>query len=587
MGVGGYDSRSRTFRAGLKALRVGFCLGLFTACTSPDDEDTDPVQDTDQDTGVAATGTKHPIYVMFKAHGHNYGFNAPMEDPAQWMLIKKNKYGERKAEVEWLRDEAEAYGMKMSFQLNGEYCRDARVLMQDDTSHIRELVTRGHSVGTHFHPYAFTGENEFWMHYDNNEVTPEVMESIWRTQIDEVALALGGSFRRIDPAGPRSTDELQALFQELILEYGFDILPAGEVFTYTEWEHKPWTPFRQLHPTPLIEDPEGDWVGVTSIGQIGLVIPQGKHATSLGVGQIKRRFMMAYAQWLHMRLSGGPERIFQFGMMTHPDQNADYRDQVTELMRFFGEEVSSWKGPDGGPVVALVTDEELVDAFYEWEEENPGTSSFSFDYEAHSEGEAQPYPYALEGITVGLKDAEMEGKVEALSTDEVQVFGLRYREIFRQPQPTQEPPERITGIGDLTEAVYLVTSVNATTVDLSSLLNGTVYVKAGDTGVVTSADPAAIEVGVVPVLVSVTNAMFEALIVGSRWVDARCVSCRKAGLRRSLAAVARPSGGVPVGLWHSDYETASNVASKIASDRLNHGLRCISRGTAAAWISCK
>jgi len=372
----------------------------------------------------------------------------------------------------------------------------------DDTAHIRELVSRGHSVGIHFHPYAFTGVNEFWEHYDNSEVTPAIMENIWRSQIEEVQLALGASFRRIDPAGPRNTPPLEAKFAELMTEYGFDAAPAGEVFTYTEWEHKPWTPFRQQFPTPLLEDLDNQWVGMSSIGQVGLVVPQGKHALTLSVGQIKRRFMMVYAQWMHQRLTGGPQKVLNFGMMTHPDKNLDYREEVAELMRFFGDEVSTWVGPDGQPVIAFATDEEVVDAYYVWEGEHPGESSFSFDYEAHIAGSTQAYPYDLAGISTGLIDAEFDEVLSDGSSDGVRVFAFRYREVFREVNPLGEPPNTITGVGELQEPVYLVVADEPVVVDLSSTLSGSVFVKAGDTGEVTTTTATSVAAGVVPVLVS-------------------------------------------------------------------------------------
>lgn len=473
----------------------------------PTDTDTD-VTDTD-DTDVVMSEYDHAIYVMFSAHGHNYGFKAPNSNPAQWKLMKQNKYTERKTEVEWLRDEADSYGIKMSFQLNGEYCRDARLGgTVDDTQHIKDLVIGGHSVGTHFHPYAFTGNNEFWQHYENNEVTPTVMENIWRTQIDEVELALGGQIRRIDPAGPRNTTDLEDKYAELMAEYGFDAVPVGEVFTYTEWEHKPWTPFRLKFPTPLLEDADSDFVGMTSIGQIGQIVPEGKHALTLGVGQIKRRFMMAYAEWLHQRLAGETETIFNFGMMTHPDSNLEYRDEVGELMRFFGEEVSTWKGPNGEPVIQFVSDEGVIDAYYEWELEHPGESSFSFDYDAHASGSAQPYPYVLGGITTGLMDAEFDAVVTDGLASNVTVLSFQYREVFRQNNAFGEPAMTITGVGELQDKVYLVVADAPTVVDLSTTVTGAVFIKAGDTGAVTSGSAASISAGIVPVLVATSDAHF-------------------------------------------------------------------------------
>ena len=435
-------------------------------------------------TTATASATPHPIYVMFSAHGHNYGFTAVDPNPAQWNLAKRNKYLERKTEVEWLRDESDGYGIKVSFQLNGEYCRDSRVLMADDngndTQHIRDLLTAGHSVGTHFHPYAYTGVDEFWEHYDNDQVTPAIMEDIWRTQIEEVELALGAPFRRIDPAGPRSTQELEDKYAQLMAEFAFDVAPAGEVFTYTEWEHKPWTPFRQQFPSPLLEDPSGPWVGVTSIGQVGLIIPEGKHALTLGVDQIKRRFMMVYAQWMYQRITGGPETVLNFGMMTHPDK----------------------------PVIQFATDEHVVDAYYDWETEHPGTSSFSFDYDAHAAGNLQPYPYDLAGVSTGLIDAEFADVIQDGSVDGVRIFSFRYREVFRQPNPFGDPPSTITGVGDLQELVYLIVSDGPADVDLSATFPASVFVKAGDTGDVSSTDASAIQVDTIPVLVSPSQAHF-------------------------------------------------------------------------------
>ncbi len=218
---------------------------------------------------------------------------------------------------------------------------------------------------------------------------------------------------------------------------------------------------------------------------------------------------MVYAHWMHMQITGAPERILNFAMMTHPAKNLQYRVEVAELMRFFGEEVSTWVGPRGQPVIAFVTDEGLADAYIEWEAENPGTSSFSFDYEAHSAGNTQPYPYALPGISRGLRDAEFQAVVGDLGMAGVTVVELRYREVFRISQPGLEPPMKITGIGALLqEVVYLVLAESPSVIDLSPMLDADVYVKMGDTGEVLSAQATAISAGVIPILVSTTSSHF-------------------------------------------------------------------------------
>ena len=160
--------------------------------TAGDDDDA-TAGDDDDATGVP--GPYPPIYIVVNAHGHNYGYTSAV----QKISTNNSQYEAHRAEVLWLADETAAYGARMSFQLNGEYARDAR--LAGDSQEIVDLGTAGHAIGgVHYHGFYFTGANE-WYH-DTHGTHPE-------------GTLLGWPFGPCE-AGPDTLDDLEVEAMQLL-----------------------------------------------------------------------------------------------------------------------------------------------------------------------------------------------------------------------------------------------------------------------------------------------------------------------------------------------------------------------------------
>jgi hypothetical protein len=487
----------------MKRLCVIFPLGLLTALTvflvlvTPG---TTPLADTPYP----------PIYITINAHGHNYGIpEEARHSPETLARLKKTSYDEHHAETMWLAKETERVGARMSYQLNGEYALDATI--NGDARHLRKLEQRGHSMGAHFHRYTFTGINNYWDEYASWQASWGFVGKTWKDHLDAIKEALGNEHppTRVDPA-TGETDKNDKFH----LEYNTTIEPVGEVFSYTEWNMKPWTPFRRKADTYLQEDTNGPRIGVSSIGQVGKGETSGLHSIYTTVPQLKRHFLALLAEWReHQRLGDSPQ-IWSFGIMTHPGQNAKYHEEMTELLRFFASFTRSTT-PDGTPVAQFATDSEVAAAFEAWEAEYPGESAFDFDWETHLDsilnppGTPQPYPYSLEGVVLGLKDCELVEELDTWKEKGVRAFHFVRREI------TRGELNRLTGqssmtIGEIDEKnpVYLLWSETGVPVSInfSSQQPGGLFVKNGESGALSLVPSVYLKVSPQAMVVSSTKA---------------------------------------------------------------------------------
>lgn len=458
------------------------------------------------------TATVHPpIYITINAHGHNYGFSeqnyreyVAAGDLDGWYAQKAHRYGVQQTEILWLAEATERVGARMSYQLNGEYARDALYLHGDgdggDTAHLRDLVARGHTMSAHFHPFRFSGENEYWENIGRLDMTTALMDDIWSSHMDAIELAVGSPVLRADPAHDRDTPALLAHFNQLLLDYDLSVENVGEDFTRTHWGHRPLTVFRRDLDTALSEDLSGPILSVHSYPQVGTDAPQGLHVAITTVPQLKRRFMDIYAQWLYSQKTGQTPRIWTFGIMTHPDSNSRYHDEMTEMLDW----LSGWTQTDspwGGPVAEFTTDYGLGETFEAWEAEYPGASSFSFDLESYEDGVDVAYPYDLEGMVLATRDAEFVSLMNQFSDQGVSGVELVYRDVHRS-----EPAANgavVTTVGDLGSPIYVLWSdAEDVTIDFAGVESGALYAADGVSGEVSEVSASTVTVGEVPVVVT-------------------------------------------------------------------------------------
>ena len=443
-----------------------------------------------------------PILVTINVHGHNYGFPKHATILDSWETLKQDRYDSDKEQILWIADLAESVGAQVNYQLNGEYCRDARLLNGDDTAHLVALEDQGHVMGSHFHMYRFSGENEFWESVSTPTASQADLEKIWDDQIGECEQTLGHSLFRIDPAIMSSLVDSDAIVEELTEAYQPQIEPGAETFSYTDWNQKPWNPFHRMRGTSLTEDPNRDILAGASIGQVGQLVPAGKHQIMASVSQIQRQFLALVAEWRENERLGLTPKVWQFGIMTHPHQTITYQDEMQDVVEWF----ATWteQATEQGNVIAeFATDAKVVERFEQWEESYPGESSFDYDWEAYLAGNPEPYPYLLEGVSLGLKDAELDEQLTGWQAEGVTVFRLYKREVVRGPADGEGL--RSMDVRNLyEEPLYLLWSTTGESVeiDFSAEQSGALYQVNSKTGGVTTVDAVSLTVPPTAMVVS-------------------------------------------------------------------------------------
>jgi hypothetical protein len=477
-----------------------------------------PYGDSDADAGVTGAVTHAPIYITVNAHGHNYGipriaYQGFVSDDNLdgWFELKRQRYQSHRAAIMWLAEEAERVNARMSFQLNGEYARDSFTIMAnaegDDTEHLHDLIARGHAMSSHFHPFVLSDSDEFWENVSGRKMTTALMDQLWADHLESIENALGFGIIRADPAHDRNTEQLMAHYNSLLRRYDLSVENVGESFSRTRWSHRPWNTFRRNILTGLTEDLNGSMVAVHSYPQVGREVPQGRHIVISTVPQLKRRFIDITMQWLYSQATGQAPRIWTFGIMTHPDSNARYQDEMLEMLEWLAE-MTTIESPFGGPIAEFVTDTELVGLHEAWEDEYPGASSFSFDLEAYEAGEDVPYPYDLEGMVLATHDGEFTSFLDTWENDDVMAVALVHRNVQRSAP--QSNGAVTTTIGDLGEALYVLwTPGDPVVIDMSAEVGPILFRCDGVTGAVEAIDSGAVMVTSVPQVVSITDTYFE------------------------------------------------------------------------------
>jgi hypothetical protein len=460
--------------------------------------DTVPGDTGSSDTGADDTGVEPtvyhqpPIQLTIDVHGHNYSL-ATGPSSSSWLDDKLDRYESDKAQILWVAALAESVDARANFQLNGEFCRDARVLA-GDTAFLGLLEAAGHVMGSHFHMHRFTGVQEYWIEIDKATATETQLRQIWSDQISECEASLGHTLARIDPALVSQAIDATPIIMDLFDTYRPAVQPVGEVFSYADWNHKPWNPFRRAPGTKLSEDLSHPIVGLMSLGQVGQLEPAGLHQTMTSVPQIQRQFLALVAEWREAELAGDPPKQWQFGIMTHPHDTITYQADVETLVQWLAAWTDGSRG-DGAPLVVFATNDEVVASLEDWEAQWPGVSSFDFDWEGHLETGEEAYPYGSDALVLAWLDTELDQEITTWQESGVTVFRLYTRAVERG-EPNEEGARSLT-IGELgTEPTYLAWSTTGATVtiDASSLLSGASELLDSQTGSIDVIDANAVEI---------------------------------------------------------------------------------------------
>ena len=418
-----------------------------------------------------------PILVTLNVHGHNFHYRSRPGTEA-YEDERYTHFMEQRDELLWLVGIATESNAKFSFQLNGEYAQAA--IEYGKTAHLRSAEDQGNTMSVHFHWVGFNDVNQYWLQCDRDNIMMRHVTEFWSDHVGFVDEAIGHSVNRVDVGvdAPIYNDILAA-------NYGLSIETISDKFAYTRFNTNPFTAFRRKEFTPLLEDQNSAMISIPSFGQVGLSEPQGLHAVHTSVTQLQRHFLMVVTEWRERIRLGLTPRVFSFGARTHLDQNAEFHSEMIELVRWLKQWTERTTFGDY-QVASFASDEDVRYTFEMWERYFPGESSFSFDYENSIEDteKSQEWPYILEGIVIGLKDAELDRELTAWHELGVTVIRLDRRVIDRGLSDSNGQ-ETLTVHDEISGQVYLMWSDAGedVTIDFSKELSGLVRVIDGKTGV--------------------------------------------------------------------------------------------------------
>ncbi len=421
-------------------------LPLLTACAQPARETATPPG--------YRQATEAPIQVMVNAHGHNYQTHATPEDPDWWSLKTEEFWAEHAALLS-LAEQVEDAGGLLSAQLNGEFARDAALLVPEGLPQLEALLQSGHSFGAHFHDEALE-EMEEWLPLSDEGLTHEEHVRIWTDHIQAVEGLAGRTVLRVDAAMRGEEADTQKALED---HHDVRLASAGDAFSYTPWAHSIWSPLRADQGLALTEDPSSPQVRLGVYSQIGKKQPSGLHALPTTVSQLQRHFLQVMAQWTWDQLDPAAPRVWTFGLMTHPDQLDLSLEELQAFLTWLEDTFGDRVGPSGQPVYELVSDEEVLQRHQEWERRWPRASSFDFDFEGWLDGDCPVYPYPLEGLAIGLRDAEV---VQEMRLDPGLVgWTLQQREITRGTRRSDGWAS--VDVGELGATLWMLQSTNGST----------------------------------------------------------------------------------------------------------------------------
>ncbi|MCK6529297.1 hypothetical protein L6R50_17655 [Myxococcota bacterium] len=299
-------------------------------------------------------------------------------------LDSEEEYGAWLEDLRWLRDAAEARGMKLTVLSSGSFMEWA--LERGDAPEIAALVDRGHEVGTHAHGVARSAEGRW---HPVNIQDPENARAQWgdaRAAVDAV----------VGPERNRSMCAYadQALMPGLMEEFGFTLDVSSVVTPWEEgpsreatgWHwlgHHPHHPFRPVHDGVeghlLRADPGGPYVSFQHLAQIGQ--PE-SHGTPTDLDDYRRQLGYLAERRdskVAMGGAGGIELPWVFGVLTH--LGVLDGDIESDLVAFLDDLERDWllaEDEGGGARMRSATAQEVLSAFLSWEAAHPDTNAFSF-----------------------------------------------------------------------------------------------------------------------------------------------------------------------------------------------------------------
>jgi hypothetical protein len=328
-------------------------------------------------------------------------------------------YTRTRDEIDWLAGEAARHGLRFTSLYNGWYSQWA--LNAGDIGQFESLHEAGHEIGSHAHRISYDAASDIWIKrraeidlFGRPNYDAAVARQCWDDAdrfIDTIVAQIGatGQNRTMCATALTLSDE-----PNLMDEFGFTIAAGNRLEKGINYfGHIVWNPWRaSISEEPgyeLAEDRSVGYVTFNHLAQIGgggaIGMPAEAHGQDLTLGQMQRRFLMLYAEWLARERTGAEDRVWAYGFVYHPNYGDRYNREVSELFDWLDEHFVGKTSPHGHTIAQYATVKDIADEFHVWEAVHPGASSFNYV-------RGDPYPYTYAAVTTKLEGAAYEAHVD-------------------------------------------------------------------------------------------------------------------------------------------------------------------------------
>jgi len=366
---------------------------------------------------VPATGApdyEPPINVYMILHIDPLG-----EQEAETFKPEQGMYVRTRDEIDWLAGEAARHDMRFTALYNGWYPQWA--LTEGNIEQFRALHEAGHEIGSHAHRISYDAATDSWIKR-RSEIDlfgrPNYDSTVARQCWNDADRFIDTVLQEIGATGQNQTMCATALTlaeePDLMAEFGFTIAAGNRLEKGIDYlGHMVWNPWRAAATEEpgyeLAEDRNVGYLTFNHLAQIGgggaIGMPAEAHGQDLTLGQMQRRFLMLYAEWLARERTGAEDRVWAYGFVYHPNYGDRYNREVSELFDWLDEYFVGKKSPHGHTIAQYAAVGDIADQFYAWEAAHPGTSSFNYV-------RGDPYPYTYPTVATKLEGASYEAHVD-------------------------------------------------------------------------------------------------------------------------------------------------------------------------------
>lgn len=359
------------------------------------------------------TAERSPILITFDLHMDPLG---GIPNPS----VRERVFREWCAAAEWLLDQAEPRGAKVSFLTGGEFAE--RCLAAPDTFPLlRRLYESGGSIGTHSHDWVRQGPHEWFALGPRADA--DGARRVWRDDVALVDELVGKVLGLTDPAAIRAVNNVRgthlpadaAARYALYREYGFEVIQAGPGEDFAGlFHHYLYHPIRPNSRNEIAEDRDSPVILTQAGPVLGSTVVHKGVPQDMSLPRVQAMFLAELLCWLQDLRSGAPDRVWCFGWAVHGSDiiaRGVSRPWVEPTLDWFDRHFIG-RSIGGHIVAAYGSYHEEAQAYRRWEQAHPDLPGRGYP---SAERDWQLYPWAAP-VAAYLWDARY---IEALRSDDL------------------------------------------------------------------------------------------------------------------------------------------------------------------------